>query len=454
MRTSSHTALPWMLLAVTTAGADADSVLLDRVRSKVMENMDRLPRYTCVQRIERSRFQEVPLRWRSCRDLLDTHSNAGRPAALLVSTNWLRLDVTVVRQSDIFTWAGGERFETGDVDVLVGYGLSGSGDYAAFCGNIFGGGDIRFLYRGEYSDGGRKLGQFSYRVPLEASHYQMKLADGNVKTMGFDGEFWVDKESGDLVRLTVEIVNPPRESEVCSAGSEMLYQRVRIGDADFMLPEVTRLHMLYTGGNEAHNETRYQSCHEFLGESTLRFDAPSAIPESIAKKKEPLEIPPDLVLRIALATPIDSAKAAAGDPVDAKLVEPLLDGSRKVLLRAGTIVHGRIMRLEQRFLPLRIFLLGLRFDAIEVEGLRQPVSLRFWSGKNGWRDGVQQFQYIPVEKRPFVGTFPIREKYRFHLDHHFVTEWRTVGPAVPGCCRPSGRLVGRARTSAYLTVRQ
>src|ERR1700682_2952232 len=202
---SLRLALPWMFVTVTTAGGDP--LLLEHVRAKVMENLDRLPRYTCVQHIERSKFQEVPPKRRSCRDLLEPHSNAGRPAPLLVSKDWLRLDVTVARLADIFTWAGGERFETGDVDELVGYGLSGSGDYAAFCANIFGGADIRFLYRGEQVDGGRKQGQFSYRVPLEASHYQMKLADGKLKVVGFDGEFWADKTSGELVRLTVEILN-------------------------------------------------------------------------------------------------------------------------------------------------------------------------------------------------------------------------------------------------------
>lgn len=420
---------------LTLITAHADPVLLDRVRSKVMENMDRLPRYTCVQHIERSRFQEVPPRWRSCGDLLDTHPHPVRPAPLLVEKDWLRLDVTVARQAEIFTWAGGERFETGDVDALVGHGLSGSGDFGAFGGNIFGGGDVRFLYRGEQVEGGRKLGQFSYRVPLEASHYQMKIADGNVKTVSFEGEFWVDKASGDLVRLTVEIVNPPWESEVCTAGSQILYQRVRIGGADFMLPEVTRLHMVYAGGSEARNETRYQSCHEFLGESTLRFDEPSATPER-AVKKEPVEIPAGLLLKIALATRIDSAKAAAGDPVDGRLVQPVLDSARKVILPAGTVLHGRIMRLEQRLLPQRVFFLGLRFDSLEVEGLRQPVWLEFSSGQNGWKDSVQyglllrggKSELLPMEKRPFVGTFRLREKDRFQLDRHFVTEWRTVAP--------------------------
>ena len=422
----------------TLITAHADPVLLDRVRSKVIENMDRLPKYTCVQHIERSNFQEVPPRWRSCGDLLDTHAKPGRPAPQLVSKNWLRLDVTVARQSEIFTWAGGERFETGDVDALVGYGLSGSGDFGAFSGNIFSEVGVKFVYRGERIDGGRKLGEFSYRVPLEASHYKMKIADGNVKTMGFEGEFWADKESGDLVRLTVNVVDPPWESEVCAAGSEMLYQRVRIGGGDFILPEVTRLHMLSAGGSEARNETRYQSCHQFMGESTLRFDDPSASTDSAAKK-EPVQIPPGLLLKIALAGSIDSATAAAGDPVYGRLVQPLLDNARKVILPAGAVLHGRIMRLEQRFLPERMFFLGLRFDTLEIDGLRQPVWLQFSSGQNGWKDGVQyalpsrggKAELLPMEKRPFVGTFRLREKDRFHLDRRFVTEWRTAAPNQP-----------------------
>jgi hypothetical protein len=175
-----------------------------------------------------------------------------------------------------------------------------------------------------------------------------------------------------------------------------------------------------------------------MGESTLRFDDPSASPDSAAKR-EPVQIPPGLLLRIALVTPIDSATAAAGEPVDGSLVQPLLDSSRKLLLPVGTVLHGRIMRLEQRFSPQRMFFLGLRFDTLEVERLRQPVWLQFSSGQNGWKDGVQyalpsrdgKSELLPLEKRPFVGTFRLREKDRFHLDRAFVTEWRTVAPNQP-----------------------
>jgi hypothetical protein len=427
----------WAVLAATILGADADSAaLLAKVRGKVKENVARLPNFTCVQQIERSRFQEVPPRWRSCGDLAEASLHPGRPARELVSKNWLRLDVTVASKSEIFTWAGGEHFETGDIDALVGDGLSGSGDFGSFSGNIFFESGVEFVYRGERVEGGRKLAQFTYRVPAAASHYQIKIAGGVRKTLAFGGEFWADAERGDLMRLTVDIVDPPWESEVCSAGSEMEYQRVRIGGADFMLPEVTRLHMLSSGGSEARNETRYRACHQFLGESTLRFDDPAASAES-SVKKEPVKIPAGAVLKIALSAGIDSATAAAGDPVEGTLVQPVLDEGRNAIFRAGAVLHGRIMRLEQRFWPEREFFLGLRFDTLEVDRVRQPISLQFSTGQNGWKDGVQyslpsrggKMELLPLETRPYVGTFRLKEKDRFRLDRRFVTEWKTVAQA-------------------------
>jgi hypothetical protein len=126
-------------------------------------------------------------------------------------------------------------------------------------------------------------------------------------------------------------------------------------------------------GTEGVNETRYTSCRQYLGESTLRFDDPAM---AAAERKEPApELPPGLTVKIVLTTRIDPSTAAAGEPVDGVLKEPLRDKSGKLLAAKNTVFHGRIMHFEERLWPAKEYVLNIKFDRIERGGASQSIWL-------------------------------------------------------------------------------
>ena len=96
----------------------------------------------------------------------------------------------------------------------------------------------------------------------------------------------------------------------------MDYHKVNIGSGDFILPEVSTMEVLYRDGEEDRNETRYSGCHEFTGESTIRFDDPDEPGSAASAAKAELKaLPPKTRVRVKIDPPLNSDTAAAGDPI-------------------------------------------------------------------------------------------------------------------------------------------
>jgi hypothetical protein len=80
-------------------------------------------------------------------------------------------------------------------------------------------------------------------------------------------------------------------------------------------------------------------------------------------------------VKIVLTTPIDPSTAAAGEPVDGVLKEPLRDKAGKLFASKKTVLHGRIMHFEERLWPAKEYILNIKFDRIERGGISQVIWL-------------------------------------------------------------------------------
>ena len=156
----------------------------------------------------------------------------------------------------------------------------------------------------------------------------------------------------------------------------MDYTRVKIGSGDFLLPDASRMTVLYRNGEESQNETPYSSCHQFTGESTIRFDdadepsSPSAVAKAALRA-----VPPRTQIRVKIDPPINSETAAAGDPITG-VVEREVKEEGQVVVRTTDRLHGRVLRLEQFLVPVPHWIVAIRFDSIERDGVEQPVLIR------------------------------------------------------------------------------
>jgi hypothetical protein len=416
------------LLAAATAASTADPAvdeLFKQAREKVLDNARRLPHYTCVETVSRAEYQ-ARRNAGTCQSLIAMRKLAPARGAASFRDR-LRLDVAVIDDGEIFSWAGAGKFETHDVGELVGGGAAGSGDFGGFAASVFGSApdSIRFVGRRD------SLALFEYNVPVTRSNYRLHVGSPPTeKLLAYHGTFSIDPDDADLEQLLVEADQFARDDEVCQVRHTMNYSRVKIGKNDFMLPDVSTMEALYRNGGESVNETHYSECREYVGESTIRFDDDDITAGGTAAKAAALApLPPKIRLEIGLATPVNTEAAAAGDAVEGVILRDAGD-KKQPAVRAGDKVHGRILRLQQYTEPAPLWLIAIRFDTIERGGVAQPIALRPLDDGN--RSGQtsravnQRMANLDFKEKPQgVGLFIFQRSGDFALDKSFHSAWET-----------------------------
>jgi hypothetical protein len=188
---------------------------------------------------------------------------------------------------------------------------------------------------------------YQYRVPQATSRYEIKLSSkpGDVKTLAYEGKFWIDPEDAEVRRMTIVVPQTPPRAETCRIETSIDYHRVPIAGSHLLLPQLTLLKLWDSDGSRYENRTTCGSCRAFQSESVLRtdIDPGPATTAAGSAAESPFSIPPGIVVRIALLSRVDSETAFAGDAIEGQITEPSRFRDCRVL--------GRIVRLEQNLLP-------------------------------------------------------------------------------------------------------
>lgn len=350
--------------------------ILAGARERLLSDVQRLPRYTCVQTIRRDYFP-APFHYQqpdSCKEVISNHD---KRMIDLTRVSWdrLRLDVAVSGSHEIFSWVGSPKLGEATLAEIAGKGPLGSGDFGPFVTAVFTIATVKFEKLEVV--GGRSLLEYSYDVPQNVSRYEVLDSKRNTGVItAYSGTFLLDPVGSDLVRLTIRTAELPPETSKCQATTEVDYARVLIHNTQTLLPHETRLRVVGRLGEEALATTSYADCHEYSSKSVLHFE-PAEITESGASSPAaPSEnpFPPGLHFDLRVVTPIDSDIAAAGDPLDAVLRSPIRDKKGNVLAAAGTHLHGRLVQVEYSF-AFRTVEIRMEFDAIDIKGNSAPIGV-------------------------------------------------------------------------------
>ncbi len=151
---------------------------------------------------------------------------------------------------------------------------------------------------------GRRAAEFRFSAPRERSN-----------RVAYDGIPTADLATLDLIRVAIRTLDLPDDLGTCESSTTFEYQRVRLRNADFQLPLRIQLHIIMASGQENDSRTSLSACHEFLGESTLRFDFPDSATEAPAASQaesKRLVLPPGVKFGVELTDGIDTGLAGAG----------------------------------------------------------------------------------------------------------------------------------------------
>jgi hypothetical protein len=101
--------------------------LLLRVRARIAQSQNRLPRYMCTQTIDRYQYQPVVPHHRLACD-----ESTERPSPHPSNSDRLRFDVSVKSTGEMYGWAGEGRFDDRELVDIVTDGAISTGTYTAF----------------------------------------------------------------------------------------------------------------------------------------------------------------------------------------------------------------------------------------------------------------------------------------------------------------------------------
>jgi hypothetical protein len=128
-------------------------------------------------------------------------------------------------------------------------------------------------------------------------------------------------------------------------------------------------------GDEVHNLTTYASCREYASKSRMLPEstgAPAATSSPTVPATVTAPVPAGLHFRARIITPIDSETSAAGDPVEAVLLSPILSNDRE-WAPASARLHGHVAALEQRISHQKSFVVSVQFESIDLNGVSVPL---------------------------------------------------------------------------------
>jgi hypothetical protein len=399
----------WLLLfaaiGVAWPADDDYGPLIEKARAKVAAEIGRIPRYVCRQKIERLVSTIEPHAGTGCSGVLAMHAKDPQRFRF-ASLDRARLDVMLQDKDELFSWPGEHKFETSDPSSLLPAGISGSGDFAGFLTDVFDGSRSTVKYQGG-CDGAGCI-RFEYDVARAKSRYVLKTNAGSYVS-GYRGTFDIDSRNANLLQLTVRPTYL-RDPGICETETTVRYGRAKTSAGEFLIPDSTERTAVYLNGEYYDNKTSYEGCKQYTAESVLKFDDDTNSASLQAKSTEPAAPPPKgAILKLRFTSTIDSDTSAAGDAVEAALVQPVRDEAGRVVTPAGTVVRGHLTELERSYVPS--ILVKIQFSTIVLGGSEAPLRLKPSPQKN----------LAPGD------TFIFRGK-RASLGKNFVSTWIVDAP--------------------------
>jgi hypothetical protein len=406
--------------------------VLMRLRDRVLQHARQIPNYMCVETVQRDRYEPATGRMPKSCDALLAARKLGETSLRLNATDWLRLDVGLAGDREIYSWAGAPRFEEKEIDEIVPEGAIGTGPFAAMLLSVFQNRDTHFLFDGDRTVDGKRVLAFSFRIAEEDSQYQVKTRRKEWIITAYSGELLVDTKTAELVRLNVHTDPLPDSTGSCEVDSTLEYGLVPLGGVEYLLPRLTRQRFIGRLGEEAENRVQFSACREYQGESTISFGETATRAPNAAPKPSVPALPPWQIISVEVAAPVQLRAAAAGDRIAGRLATEIRDAQGKVAAPEGARLEGRLMRVELRPEGTGDLAVALRWETIELQGTKVSLSLdpyRPMPDKRSTlpgglrRRGVQIELPNPSEEHFGVYHFPARQE---RIESGFRTDWVTT----------------------------
>ncbi len=327
-----------LLPAIASSQVAPGVLKLIQIKKRMAQRLERLPDLACSQIVDRVRFD---------------------PKGRLKKTDTFRLE-GMIDGEEAFSWPAQGRTAEREPPELWALGTISGSLMISAAKAIFAQDAARIRFAGEEHVNGRSTLRYDYRVPLRDNGFQLSVAGQDLR-LPYSGSFWADAEELDLVRLTRRAEDIPAKHRIAEAVQSVEYRPVRIDDETLLLPQSADEALRYWSGDVSLNRTEFSQWRRYLGISALSLASPGQ-EQQVSRARDQAEtlISEGAELVAVLETPIDSATARIGDPIQASL-------SSRSQAPGTAVLNGRIRWLEKQ---QKSCVLGIEFSKVTWEGKR------------------------------------------------------------------------------------
>ncbi len=236
---------------LNVAGQDE---LLERARNRALSYTANLPSFICVQQTKR-------------------HADpTGRGS-------WRLLDTIQARLS--YERGKGESYQINTVNnqlVDKSYdalnGAVSTGEFGSLLLGIFEPAtETKFAWSKQAAINGRAAEVYVYGVQQIHSQWHITYNKKETIIPAYRGRVWVDRESAQVLKLTMTAIDIPRDFPVNMADTTLEYEFVDISGIIFLLPKRATV-LMAEGRLTTKNEIEFRLYRKFSAESKITFDTP------------------------------------------------------------------------------------------------------------------------------------------------------------------------------------
>ena len=124
---------------------------------------------------------------------------------------------------------------------------------------------------------------FSYKIPQEYSQYQiLDEESGRMATPGYHGLVYADKETGAVLRVTLECDNLAADFPIQDVSETLDYDFQSISGRQFVLPLKADVHSR-RGRTTALNQIQFRGYRKYSADAVITFDTPEPLPDEKEK---------------------------------------------------------------------------------------------------------------------------------------------------------------------------
>lgn len=239
--------------------------VLDQVRQYAAEYDRKLPDFICAQ-VTRRFYDPTGLEFWSAADTI--------LAKLTYFENKEEKKVMMVNG----------RYTEMDYDKLGG--ATSTGEFGSLLKEIFEpASNASFAWERWATLRGRRMYVFSYRVPRAYSKWKLSYERTLEDTPGYRGLVYIDRDTGQVMRITLEAEDIPPSFPIQAATTKLDYDYQTISGNTFLLPLRSEMRMR-SGKTLVKNEVEFRMYRKFGADATITFDAPlDALPADLIEEK-------------------------------------------------------------------------------------------------------------------------------------------------------------------------